>query len=68
MEDISSFLKVMADPTRLNIVGLLAQEPRSGDELAALLDVKPSTISHHADCIFGTLLPKIYDCPKRMAR
>ncbi|MEM7539838.1 MAG: DUF2087 domain-containing protein [Chloroflexota bacterium] len=48
MEDISSFLKVMADSTRLNIVGLLAQKPRSGDELAALLDVKPSTISHHA--------------------
>lgn len=42
-----SFLKLIADKTRLNIIGLLAEQPRSGDELAALLEVNPSTISQH---------------------
>ncbi len=47
MKDILEFLDVLADSTRLNIVGLLAQQPRSGDELAAILGTKPPTISHH---------------------
>ncbi|MFN8444369.1 MAG: metalloregulator ArsR/SmtB family transcription factor [Caldilineaceae bacterium] len=47
MESLLSTLKELADPTRFTILGLLAQAPRSGDELAALLDIKPSTISHH---------------------
>lgn len=47
MKDILDFLGVLADSTRLNIVGLLAQQPRSGDELAAILGTKPPTISHH---------------------
>lgn len=47
MNDILDFLKLAADATRLNILGLLAQQPRSGDELAAILNVKPSTVSHH---------------------
>ncbi|MEM7333169.1 MAG: DUF2087 domain-containing protein [Chloroflexota bacterium] len=46
-KDILPFLKLIADKTRLNIVGLLAEQPRSGDELAALLNVNPSTISQH---------------------
>ncbi len=46
-KDILPFLKLIADKTRLNIVGLLAEHPRSGDELAALLNVNPSTISQH---------------------
>ena len=47
MKDILDFLKLLADATRLNIIGLLAQQSRSGDELAAILDLKPSTVSHH---------------------
>ncbi|MBV7339666.1 metalloregulator ArsR/SmtB family transcription factor [Chloroflexi bacterium TSY] len=47
MNDILDFLKLLADATRLNIIGLLAQQPRSGDELATILGIKPSTISHH---------------------
>ena len=46
-DELVAFFKALADANRLKIVGLLAQHPYSGEELAALLDLKPSTISHH---------------------
>jgi predicted transcriptional regulator len=46
-EELVTFFKALADASRLKIVGLLAQKPYSVEELAALLDLKPSTISHH---------------------
>lgn len=46
-EDLVIFFKALADVNRLKIVGLLAQRPYSGEELAALLGLKPSTVSHH---------------------
>ena len=46
-EELVTFFKALADANRLRIVGLLAQRPYSGEELAALLDLKPSTVSHH---------------------
>jgi len=45
--ELVSFFKALADANRLKIVGLLAQQPYSVEELAALLDLKPSTVSHH---------------------
>ena len=39
--------KALADSSRLKIVGLLAQTPYSVEQLAAILNLKPSTISHH---------------------
>jgi biotin operon repressor len=45
--EILDFFKALADSSRLKIVGLLAQQPYSGEELAALLDLKASTVSHH---------------------
>jgi len=50
MEDnheMLAFFKALADANRLKIIGLLAQRPYSGEELAALLGLKASTISHH---------------------
>jgi DNA-binding HxlR family transcriptional regulator len=47
MDTLLPTLKALADATRLKILALLAQSPRSGDELAALLHLQPSTISHH---------------------
>lgn len=41
------FFKALADSNRLKIVGLLAQKPHSVEELAALLELRPSTVSHH---------------------
>ncbi len=46
-EELVAFFKALADANRLKIVGLLAQRPYSGEELAALLNLKPSTVSHH---------------------
>ncbi len=46
-DQLLSIFKALADANRLKIVGLLAQRPYSGEELAALLGLKASTISHH---------------------
>lgn len=46
-EELVTFFKALADPNRLKIVGLLAEKPYSVEELAVLLNLKPSTISHH---------------------
>lgn len=41
------FFKALGDESRLKIVGILAQEERSVDELAAMLNLKEPTVSHH---------------------
>jgi predicted transcriptional regulator len=46
-EELLAFYKAMADANRLKIVGLLAGRSYSVEELAALLDLRPSTVSHH---------------------
>ncbi len=46
-EELLTFYKALADANRLKIVGLLAQRSYSVEELAALLDLRPSTVSHH---------------------
>ena len=45
--ELVEFCKALADATRIRILGLLAGKPYSVEELAALLDLKASTISHH---------------------
>ena len=47
LQTLLIYLKTLADQTRLRILGLLAAERRSVEELAALLDLKPSTVSWH---------------------
>ena len=46
-EDLVAFFKALADANRLKIVGLLAQQPYSVEQLAAILHLRPSTVSHH---------------------
>jgi len=46
-ETLLEFFKAMAHDSRLRIVGLLAQGERSVQELAAALDLKEPTVSHH---------------------
>lgn len=41
------FFKVMGDESRLKIVGILANQECSVEELAALLRLKEPTVSHH---------------------
>lgn len=40
-------LKTIADETRLRILGLVAEQPRSGKQLADSLGLSAPTISHH---------------------
>jgi DNA-binding HxlR family transcriptional regulator len=46
-ERLATVFKALADPARLRILGLLAERPRAGHELAAALGLTPPTISHH---------------------
>jgi len=41
------FFKVLADENRLKILGLLANREQSVEELAALLQLRAPTVSHH---------------------
>jgi biotin operon repressor len=45
--ELLTMFKALADANRLKIVGLLAGQPYSVEELAALLNLKASTVSHH---------------------
>ncbi len=47
LDKLLEFFKAMADESRLKIIGLVAQQPRSVDELAALLGLSGPTVSHH---------------------
>jgi hypothetical protein len=44
---LSTLFKALSDPTRLRILGLLAERSLAGHELADLLALTPPTISHH---------------------
>ena len=46
-QSLLRFFKVLGDESRLKIVGILAQDERSVDELAAMLNLKEPTVSHH---------------------
>lgn len=46
-DQLLSFFKALADANRLKIVGLLAHRPYSVEQLAAMLNLRPSTVSHH---------------------
>jgi len=45
--ELVEMFKALADANRLKIIGLLARQPYSVEQLAALLDLKPPTVSHH---------------------
>ena len=46
-ETLLAFFKALADANRLKLIGLLAQKESSVEELAAMLEINPSTVSHH---------------------
>ena len=46
-DQLLKFFKALADANRLKIVGLLARDELTVEELAELLGLRPSTISHH---------------------
>jgi predicted transcriptional regulator len=46
-EELLSFFKALADANRLKIAGLLARQPLTVEQLAAMLELGKSTVSHH---------------------
>ena len=47
VEELLEFFKALADANRLKIVGLLAQDEYTVEEMAEILKLRPSTVSHH---------------------
>ncbi len=47
--ELLAFFKALADDTRLKIVGLLANSPRTTEQLAQTLGLRAPTVSHHLD-------------------
>jgi hypothetical protein len=47
LENLSLLFKALSDPARLRILGLLAERPLAGHELADRLALTPPTVSHH---------------------
>ena len=46
-QTLLEFFKALADPNRLRIIGMLAQQPLSVEQMAAMLKLRASTVSHH---------------------
>jgi DNA-binding HxlR family transcriptional regulator len=47
LEDLVRFFKVLGEPNRLKIVGLLARKPHTVEQLGEILGIGVSTVSHH---------------------
>jgi hypothetical protein len=47
IDRVLEFFKLLSDESRLRLVGLLANRDATVDELAAALDLRPPTVSHH---------------------
>ncbi len=47
LEARAQLFKALGHPVRLLILNLVKAKPRHGEELAAILNLKPATISHH---------------------
>jgi predicted transcriptional regulator len=46
-EELLNFFKALGDANRLKIVGLLAKEPLTVEQMAEMLNLHSSTVSHH---------------------
>ena len=46
-EELLEFFKALADGNRLRILGLLARQPLTVEQMAEMLGLRPSTVSHH---------------------
>jgi len=46
-DSLVRFFKLLGEPSRLKIVGLLAKQPHSVEQLAGELGISVSTVSHH---------------------
>ncbi len=47
LDTLLQFFKALSNESRLKLLGILSQQERSVEELAALLNLKEPTVSHH---------------------
>ncbi len=47
IHELLEFFKALADANRLKIVGLLTQDEYTVEQMAEILNLRPSTVSHH---------------------
>ena len=45
--ELAAIFKALADPNRLRLLGLLAEQPLSVEQLAEIVGLSASTVSHH---------------------
>ncbi|WAH35296.1 DUF2087 domain-containing protein [Alicyclobacillus dauci] len=60
IQQLVQHLKVLADESRLRILGMLATRKSSVEELAAYLNLKPPTVSHHLNKLREVGLVSMY--------
>ncbi len=58
LETRAEFFKALGHPARLLILNLIRVKPRHGEELAAILNLNPATISHHLSLLSAVGLLK----------
>jgi DNA-binding transcriptional ArsR family regulator len=51
MKSLTDFFKALADPTRMEIVRLLKEQPKTPSELLESMNVSQPTLSHHLDIL-----------------
>jgi len=58
MYSLSNMFKALSDPTRLNIIEILSKTPLCVHDIANILDMSQSSISHHLRALRDTRLVK----------
>jgi DNA-binding transcriptional ArsR family regulator len=51
MKSLTDFFKALADPTRLEILQQLKEQPKTPSELLESINVTQPTLSHHLDIL-----------------
>ena len=59
VERLVAVFRALADPTRLRILGAIAEQPRTGKELSERLGLTPPTISLHMAKLTGVGLVRM---------
>jgi hypothetical protein len=63
-DELVPFFKALGDRNRLRILGLLAEKPRTGEEIADLVGLGAPTVSHHlrrlSECALVSVVPDQY--------
>lgn len=65
IDRLADLFRALGDPTRLRLLGLIAERERSGIELGAAVSVGAPTVSHHMDKLVRAGLVKVQRAGQR---